>query len=868
MVPEQLLERDDSVRALGEHLAAVQAESEGRLLLIGGEAGVGKTTLLRAFCDAQPDAVRILWGACEPLRTQRPFGPLVDVARALGGELEELVAGDARPYEVAVALVSELRRRRPTVLVLEDVHWADEATLDILTVLAARIGPARSLVIATYRDDELDRAAQLRFVLGELVRGPGRIQLAPLSRAAVAQLAAPNAIDAAALHQLTGGNPFYVTEAIAAAGERIPATVRDAVLSRAHRLSPPARRLLDAVATVPGQVDLPLLEALAGDVLDSLEECLAAGMLRAAGPAVSFRHELARLAVAEAIPPDRAVALHRAAMTALAARGAAADPASLAHHADAAGDAEAVLRWAPLAAERAAASGAHHEAALQLARALQFAGGLPPKRRAELFARRAVECYVTSQLDEAVEAQEQALACHRELGDRRAEGDALRALSRLLFFAGRPEEGEPAAQAAVELLEALAPGRELAMAYANLSQRRMVVARNDEAVAWGTRALELAESLGDTEVIVYALTNIGAAQAQSGTDEGFATLERALALARDHGLEDHAGRAYLQLSLMPLASRRFALSERHLTAGLEYCAERGLETWRLYLLACRARLALMTGDWNAAAESAALVLRHPRSASLGRDWASTTLGLVRARRGDPQAAELLEEAHALGEWTDEPLRICPTASARAELALLHGDRERVAEVTDAALELALDRKLRWHAGELAYWRREAGVDDGLEPESIEGPYRLAMAGDWAAAAEAWSTLGCPYETALAMAESDERDVVRDALERLQRLGAQPAVTIAARRLRERGVRAIPRGPRPNTRANPAGLTARELEVLALVAEGMRNAQIAERLFVAEKTVDHHVSAILRKLGVSSRTAAGAEFVRLGLETSE
>ena len=451
-----LLERGDSLFALNGLLAGVRSSSEGRLVLVGGEAGVGKTALLRRFCEAQARPVRILWGACEPLRTPRPLGPLVDVGEAVGGELGELLVGAARPHEVAVALLGELRAGKPTVLVLEDVQWADEATLDVLIALAARIGSVPALVLASYRSDELGRSPQLRFVLGELVRRPDRLRVEPLSEEGVVELAEPHGVDGRELFCRTGGNPFFVTEVLAAGGERIPETVRDAVLARAARLSAPARGLLEAAAVVPGQVELWLLEALADELDDRVDECLASGVLRAGRSNVSFRHELARLAIEEAIAPNRRLALHRAAIEALAARGGQdVDFARLAHHAEAAGDAQGVLRWAPLAAERASRSGAHREAAAQYAQGLRCGEGQSIERRVELLLGRVEECRLSAQFEEAIDAQERALELQRRLRDRRGEGDSLRSLSRLLFFTGRTREGEPLALQAVELLEPL-----------------------------------------------------------------------------------------------------------------------------------------------------------------------------------------------------------------------------------------------------------------------------------------------------------------------------------------------------------------------------------------------------------------------------
>jgi DNA-binding CsgD family transcriptional regulator/tetratricopeptide (TPR) repeat protein len=756
---------------------------------------------------------------------------------------------------VALTLVRELQDRAPTILVLEDVHWADEATLDVLTLLATRIAQAPALVLASYRDDELDRAAgQLRFVLGELVRRPGRLKIAPLSQAGVAELAEPHGVDGGELYRRTGGNPFFVIEILAAGGDDMPDTVRDAVLARAARLSPPARRLLEAVATVPGDVATELLEALAGDLIEHVDECLDSGMLTAGIADLAFRHELAREAIADATAPTRRVALHRTALNALAEQPGA-ESARLAHHAEAAQDADAVLRWAPRAAERAAAAGAHREAAAQLARALRFAAGISPATRAELLQRHAAECYLTAEFDAAIAAQREALEIHRERNDTLSEGDALRTLSRLLFFAGRVDEAEPVVLQAVELLEQLPPGRELAMAYGNVAQRRMVVEDDAAAADWGTRALGLARDLGDTEAALYALINLGGAEFRADRLEGRDKLEEALQAARERELDDYAGRAYSLLVQIAVRNRRFAIADKHLGPGIEYCSEHGLDTWRLYLIAADARLRLARGNWEAATDAAAEVLGDRRSPPVASSWALAALGAVRARRGDAGADAPLTEAHELVRDSGELLRIVPVAAARAELAWLRGDDDAVAPLTDDALALARHRRSPWAIGELSYWRWQAGAREPID--LVAEPYRLAMEGDGEGAAARWREIGCPYEEALAI----------EAIEALRELGARPAARIVARRLRERGVRGVPRGPHPRTRENPAGLTARELEVLALVAEGLRNAQIAQRLVVSEKTVGHHVSAVLRKLDVSSRGEASAKALRLGLVAS-
>jgi DNA-binding CsgD family transcriptional regulator len=358
------------------------------------------------------------------------------------------------------------------------------------------------------------------------------------------------------------------------------------------------------------------------------------------------------------------------------------------------------------------------------------------------------------------------------------------------------------------------------------------------------------------------LTIIGGAEVFTGAPGGIAKLDHALALAKRAGLDAHAGTIYINLAAPAAVTRNYELRDRYLAAGIEYCSERGLELHRLNLLAFGARIALDTGRWADAADSASAVARVANETT-PRILALVVLALVRARRGDPQVWELLDEAWALAEPTGELPRIGPVAAARAEAAWLEGRHDRVAEATEAALDLAVRRKSSWRIGELAYWRWQAGIREEI-PAGAAEPFALQMHGEWRQAAELWRQIGCPYEAALALADGDDETAARRSLEELQALGARAPANVVARRLRGQGATGLPRGPRPTTRTNPANLTTRELEVLELVAQGLRNAEIAERLFVTEKTVGHHVSAILRKLGVQSRAQAGAEALRLGI----
>jgi DNA-binding CsgD family transcriptional regulator len=690
-----------------------------------------------------------------------------------------------------------------------------------------------------------------------------------LSEEAVQRMAAGSGRDAAALYRLTGGNPFFLTEVLAAEDDAVPASVGDAVLARAARLSPEARAALDVAAVIGSHIDPGLLLTVAGPVLDEVDECVARGLLRGTGDELTFRHELAREAILAAIAPPRRRLLHGRVLAALRdAPAAASSLALLAHHAEAAGDREAVLEFAIAAAEQAAALHAHREAAAQYARALRFADELPPAERARLFEGRSVACYLGDRGEDAVEARLAALDIWRGLGDPLKVGDNLRWLSRVYWFQGQGAEAEDAATAALEVLEPLPPGPELAMAYSNLAQLLMLANDFDGTLLWGERAIALAQQLGETETLVHALANVGTARQNAGDDRGEEELTRSIRLAIDGGFLDHACRALTNLAWGALWSMRLDEAERRLATAIDYAVEFDLDNYHRYQLATRAALRVRQGAWDAAEAEACHLFRQHAVNPLPRIVALTALGQIHARRGDPTAAESLDEALALAERTGQLMRLGPVRAARAEAALLDGDRKRARAEARAVHELAFARGDRWQRGEIAWLLWQAGDREiPGDLDNLAAPYPLQIAGDFAGAALAWRKLGCPYEEACALAESDDPAMVRRAITTFEHLGAKPATAHAIRRLRTLGVHDLPplrRGPRVSTRENPAGLTRREAEVLALVAAGLRNAEIADRLYVTPKTVSHHVTAIFAKLGVATRTEAVRAASQLGI----
>jgi DNA-binding CsgD family transcriptional regulator len=864
----RLLERDAPLATLAGLRTEAQA-SGGRLVFVEGEAGVGKTSLLAEFRRGLPPGVRALLGSCDPLSTPRPLGPLLEIGDELDPAFGRLLREGAPREAVLAAFLHALRSEHdPPVILLDDLHWADEATLDVLRFAGRRIESTHALVVGTYRDDEVGRQHPLRTVVGDLATSPAvrRLPLEPLSIGSVAELARGTALDPAELHARTGGNPFYVTEVIAGAPARIPATVRDAVLARAARLSAAARRTLEAAAVIGPIVDPALLTRVA-DEPGAAEECLARGLLQSDGRAYAFRHEVARVAIFESTDPVRRVDLHARVLAALeAGEGDDRSLARLAHHADGAGDRAAILRYAPEAAARASAAGAHREAAAQYARAMKVADALAPADRAEILVRSAREHGLITRYDVAIPAFEEAQRIWQREGDAGRVAAVLSEMSMNLVAVGRNADAELASRRALDLVEPMPDGPDKAEALDVQAYLRMLDRDNAEAIEIGMQAIRMA--LGDpraTVSLVTARNTVGSSRILLGDIEGGrADLEESLRLAQEHGLDRRVASAYSVLHSALGEMYRFSDADPYFEAGHRFTRERDLDGNRQYLEAWQAISCMHRGRWSEAGDLAAAVLERQARGTISRMMALLAAGRLRARRGDPDVWVALDEAIAIAEPTGTLQRVGPIRAARAEAFWLAGDPERSAAEAEAAFGLARAKAHPWHIGELAWWQAKAGrpvTDTGGAAE----PWRHQLDGRWREASAAWLAVECPYEAARALLESDDIAALEEAHATFDRLGARPGEALAAQRLRELGARSIPRGRRPSTRANAAGLTARELEVLRLLAAGLANHGIAARLYLSPRTVDHHVSAVLGKLGVARRMDVADAATRLGID---
>lgn len=855
-----LLERQAELRVL-RSAADRATEGHGSTVVVSGEAGIGKTTLIRAFLAALDGRVRVLEGACEDLLTPRVLGPLRDAARASEGPLAEALEGAADPEAVLGALHAELADpRRPTVLVIEDAHWSDGATLDVLRYVGRRAHDLPALLVLSYRDDEVGRNHPLQRVLGVLGGGAvHRLPLRRLTRRSVAELAVTATVDATDLHQLTGGNPFFVTEVLASPSTAVPHTVVDAVLARVRRLPPAVQTALDQLAVVPGRVGWELLRAIVGDVTP-IADAERAGVLEVGADAVAFRHELARRAVAASLPVAVRMELHARVLHALLA-AARPDPSHVLHHAVGAGDNGAIVGFGPAAAKEAADAGAYRQAAACCAEVLRRGHLLSPVRRAILTEAHAWALNNLNEQRASAESAEAAVKLWEEIGDARRLSHGLVILSRQLRATERPTAARASARRALTLVEADGDTAGHALARMNVGALDVLLDREAAGLPLVDESLAMAERVGAAELVALGHNYRGLARMLLGDFGGAVDLRHSIELARRIPNHEHVMRGLHNLIEGLWRLGRFAEAEEQLDAAESYGRDRDFPLFGYMIDARRLRLRAARGEWaEAEAGLRALLDDRPDPGLIGHETVPALARLL-VRRGDAGAGAALALAADHAARADVLLWLVPTGLAHIEHAWLTGRPGLAGHYP----ELLLDRTDRPGAeryrGELLRHLRRLGY--AAEPfAGCPESEAAGLRGEWRAAAEAWQRLGRPYERALELAESGEPAPTLEALALLTKLGAMPAVAIVRDRLREDGVRQRPRAPQAETLANAAGLTARQVEILRLVAQGLSNAEIAQRLVLSTRTVDHHVSAVLQKLGLTSRRAAAGALAAL------
>lgn len=855
----ELLEREYPLRALHAGLDTA-AEGRGSVAVISGEPGIGKTALMDRVVAEIGRRAEVLLGVCDDLATPRPLGPFRDLVDDLPARLAGLLVEEEGADRFGTQLLQELRDRTgPVVLAIEDVHWADQATVDVVTMLGRRVPQLSVLLVLTLRPEELAPGDRLRTSLETLRRGTLlHLALEPLSPRAIARLAGRDTRD---LHAATAGNPFFVTELLAQGSHQLPPSLAHAVLGRVARLDAGPRELLELVSVVPTRVRTDLLDVVAPDWARDVVPAERRRVLRVEHDRVAFVHELARTAVLTHLASGRRRELHTRVLEGLQRLGA--DPAEVVHHADHAGRADVAAAYALQAGRQAAASGAHREAHSHLERAARTtADTLDPAARVQLLEELATTAWLAGRVPEAVAAAGDALQLAEDRGDRVRQGRLLTLRARLQWFAGDGRRAAEDAHEAVRRLEPSGPSPALTRATAQIAELSMLVSDIDAAVRWGRRAIEQADARDPSHL--RALTAMGGARIQHDRGDR-RELDAAVEGAHAAGDVEQlvfalVTRAVIDLLwVAPADARRDALHARA-------CAEEHqLEGLVAFIDALLAWLQLREGRKEGVARLARSTGTGPRDgvSSLADQLAQLVLAEHAVRSGADDAAERLDAAVDGALETRKLVHIVPALEMEIEHALLHDlslPTARLSQIAGAVDTAALGSGVC--AARIAAWSRVCGVEPVLTSQPPP-PHAAMIEGRWREAADGMGAVGWRYDRALLLSLLDEPDALSEAVAIARELDAGPLLARASRRLRAVG-RAVPHGPRRSTRRNPAQLTDRQLEVLRHLLEGRTNQEIADRLHVSPRTVEHHVTAILTKLGVSSRTQAVSRCIELGV----
>ena len=806
-MPIDLLEREEQLRQL-EHSLALASAGRGRIVAIAGEAGAGKTALVERFASRHGDDTVVHWGACENLSTPEVLLPLRDIARA-AGEALDTSTDHVRIFEWLLRLLVSATFPA-SILVIEDLHWGDTATLDLLRFLARRIARVRALLLITYRDEELGAQSPIRHLLGEASAGSvERVVLQPLSLQAVSDLAAKTGRAGTDIFALTAGNPFLVTETLAVAQIVPSAAVRDATLARVARLSESSQRVLAAVSIFPRRAETAIVaDLVSGGLDDSLDECIEKGMLTLDGGVVRFRHELARRAVQDALAPSRRRDLHRKVVNELRRRQHS-RASEIAHHAERAADIPASIEFSRLAGEEAARAGAPREAASHYRTLLKHRDLIDPELLVATLEHHAEQSYLMGDSATAVQSMTEAAQLRRDAGNVVALGRNLTRLTRFAWMCGQRADAERYVQEAIAVLQTAHPGAELAWAYSHQSQLDMLAFRVDSAISWGEKALGLARQLGHSEIIVHALSNMGTARAEIESSGPCLEIEQGFDLAVAGGYHDHVERAACNLTCVYYWRRCYAESLAQIDRGVRYAMERELTHWEGYLRGWRAMIRLDQGEWTAAEEEAQEIASRQSIADIYQFPALIALARLRGRRGDPDGGLPLAVARRLSASLGELQRTIYVAMAQAEQVWLQteaattsAEEGRASEELGRAAVLAQlaelqsqaeGRQARWIVENAALWRFLLGEPD-IATGHLSSPFREHCEGRWRQAADGWQALGQPYEMAIALSGGDEPAQHR-ALELFDRLGAVPAASRAP------APDAPCRGPHDSTRSD-------------------------------------------------------------------
>jgi len=845
MVNGMLLEREAELGILGGLIASLDSTG-GKIVLIRGEAGIGKSALVERFVDSNEAEAYVHYGSCDDLFIPQPLAPFWDMARtdpSLRGPLED---GDRRRLlDVVMGFLS--RPERPTIMVVEDTHWADEATLDAIRYLGRRVARTNAVLVLTYRDGEVDYEHPLRGVIGDIPVGSVvRIQLAGLSLTSVSSIVARSGLDPADVLSATGGNPLLVTEMSTADDETIPSSLQDSLMARVQKLSIGSQEMLKTLAVIPEPIPITDASGLAGVEAPRLDECEQRGLLDLGSSLVAFRHDLIRRAVESAMTQSERVARNRAVLDGLPEET---NPSLLVHCAVEANDIERLLDLAPRSARYAVIAGSHRQAVEDFRELGPYLERIAKWDLGPLLDEWAQQEFMIDNGSEAMRVGELARDHHRKTGDMSAESHALATLAQYYENAGRHDQAVQLASEAIEVLGEHPAASDLANALDVNAYLQMMSGNATRVLELVDRTLQVGGPDIDERILVRSLNHKGVMLNVAEYPSGLASVDEARVRAESseqwyeecRALINNAWACAEWRDIQPAldyAKQAIALAERH-----------ELRTAEVYAKALLSRILELSGDWSEAMDLAHGLLDAGVTSQM---VALPVLGAIETRRGRASAREVSERAWDLASAADEFQRLAPAAITCAEYAWISGNLIITVADLERVMAAGLDLGFRWSTGRIACWLWELGELSGV-PAGIAEPYQALIEGDAVAASKVFESRGIPYERALALMHGSQADQL-EALELLEALGARAVAVKFRKELRGRGV-SVPRGRGHATRRNAAGLTARQAEVLQLLAEDLSNIEIADRLFVSPRTVEHHVSAVLDKLDVSTREEA-------------
>jgi ATP/maltotriose-dependent transcriptional regulator MalT len=863
----ELIERVPFLSLLEKKFEKISA-GEGHCIFISGEAGIGKTSLVKTFCIEKNDNCNIYQGACDSLFTPRPLAPLYDIMWQVNNNLwSHRPANDDRT-ELFSAFFRELSNQKErSIIVFEDIHWADEATLDFIKFFARRITQLRCLFILTYRDDEIPANHRLRNLLGQLSPDSfTRMQLTPLSRQAVEKMSDEKGYRGEDVYSISAGNPFYVNEILASYNVGVPDNIKDSILASYNRQEGTTRQVWELLSVIPTSLEVKYLEKFEPSYATALERCLESKILLIKDGVISFKHELFRRTIETSLSPLKRVSLNKRILDLLKESFEQNQEIErIIHHAKNANEYETVVHYAPLAARHAALVGAHIESSKLYLTAIEYYQGNNKDILIQFYEVYAYECYLTYQFKEAIIYINKSLNIWKEKNNDEKIGSCFRFLSRLWWLEGNRKKTESFGEQAIDAFHDKPASKAKAMALSNMSQLKMLYDQPVESIFWGEKAVAMAKEMEDEETLSHALNNVGTAQMwiRSGREKGIELLKQSLQIALKNSYHEHAARAYTNLSGNSIIMKDYASASSLIGESIRYCEERDLDSWKTYLLAWKARLQLETGNWKNAEEIAGDLIKNENHAPYVKVGALAVLAAIKMRKGDfDDAAPLITELKAKAFDTMELHRIVPALSALLEFEWITGKLVIDQTIIDTSIKTLRELAGCYEHNDFAFWLRKARKQkSGLK--EIDEAYEIKSLSKAKDAAIVWEKLGCPYEQALTLFEGSDDDK-RKAITIIQGLGADAVYEKMKFEMRGSGIKNIPRGIRKTTQSNPALLTDRELDVLQLLNEGLQNKEIAARLFISAKTVDHHISSILYKLEVKSRTKAVHEAARMGI----